>query len=176
MGSGALFSIALGKKDEALLRSAVGHAFGLILAVTVVLNVLVYAFLDAILRFLQIPQELYGQMREYLVIIFTGLLATFLYNFFACLLRAAGNSVAPLCFLGLSAGLNIALDLLFVLRFGSFVVLPGINPAMLDKLQSQTQGGLMSLLDMFSGGAFSNASIFALGIMPYISTLMIQFA
>lgn len=117
MGSGALFSIALGKKDEALLRSAVGHAFGLILAVTVVLNVLVYAFLDAILRFLQIPQELYGQMREYLVIIFAGLLATFLYNFFACLLRAAGNSVAPLCFLGLSAGLNIALDLLFVLRF-----------------------------------------------------------
>ena len=118
MGSGALFSIALGKKDEARLRSAVGHAFGLILAVTVVLNVLVYAFLDAILRFLQIPQELYGQMREYLVIIFAGLLATFLYNFFACLLRAAGNSVAPLCFLGLSAGLNIALDLLFVLRFG----------------------------------------------------------
>ncbi len=118
MGSGALFSIALGKKDDALLRSAVGHAFGLILAVTVVLNVLVYAFLDAILRFLQIPQELYGQMREYLVIIFAGLLATFLYNFFACLLRAAGNSVAPLCFLGLSAGLNIALDLLFVLRFG----------------------------------------------------------
>lgn len=92
MGSGALFSIALGKKDEALLRSAVGHAFGLILAVTVVLNVLVYAFLDAILRFLQIPQELYGQMRGYLVIIFAGLLATFLYNFFACLLRAAGNS------------------------------------------------------------------------------------
>ena len=72
MGSGALFSIALGKKDDALLRSAVGHAFGLILAVTVVLNVLVYAFLDAILRFLQIPQELYGQMREYLVIIFRG--------------------------------------------------------------------------------------------------------
>lgn len=81
---------------------------------TVVLNVLVYAFLDAILRFLQIPQELYGQMREYLVIIFAGLLATFLYNFFACLLRAAGNSVAPPA--GLSAGLNIALDLLFVLR------------------------------------------------------------
>ena len=117
MGSGALFSIALGKKDDALLRSAVGHAFGLILAVTVVLNVLVYAFLDAILRFLQIPQELYGQMRGYLVIIFAGLLATFLYNFFACLLRAVGNSVAPLWFLGISALLNIGLDLLFVLVF-----------------------------------------------------------
>ena len=58
--------------------------------------------------------------------------------------------------------------------FGSFVVLPGINPAMLDKLQSQTQGGLMSLLDMFSGGAFSNASIFALGIMPYISASIVM--
>ena len=66
---------------------------------------------------------------------------------------------------------RILITLLFaaIYRFGSFVVLPGINPAMLDKLQSQTQGGLMSLLDMFSGGAFSNASIFALGIMPYIS-------
>ena len=56
-----------------------------------------------------------------------------------------------------------------IYRFGSFVVLPGIDPAKLDQLQSQTKGGLMSLLDMFSGGAFSNASIFALGIMPYIS-------
>jgi len=61
-----------------------------------------------------------------------------------------------------------------IYRFGSFVVLPGINPSMLDKLQSQTAGGLMSLLDMFSGGAFSNASIFALGIMPYISASIVM--
>lgn len=71
---------------------------------------------------------------------------------------------------------RILITLLFVTiyRFGSFVVLPGINPTMLDKLQSQTQGGLMSLLDMFSGGAFSNASIFALGIMPYISASIVM--
>jgi preprotein translocase subunit SecY len=71
---------------------------------------------------------------------------------------------------------RIGITLLFVAiyRFGSFVVLPGINPAMLDKLQSQTAGGLMSLLDMFSGGAFSNASIFALGIMPYISASIVM--
>lgn len=71
---------------------------------------------------------------------------------------------------------RILITLLFtaIYRFGSFVVLPGINPAMLDKLQSQTQGGLMSLLDMFSGGAFSNASIFALGIMPYISASIVM--
>ena len=61
-----------------------------------------------------------------------------------------------------------------IYRFGSFVVLPGINPAQLESLQSQTAGGLMSLLDMFSGGAFSNASIFALGIMPYISASIVM--
>lgn len=71
---------------------------------------------------------------------------------------------------------RILITILFVAiyRFGSFVVLPGINPAMLEKLQSQTSGGLMSLLDMFSGGAFSNASIFALGIMPYISASIVM--
>ena len=61
-----------------------------------------------------------------------------------------------------------------IYRFGSFVVLPGINPGQLEKLQSQTSGGLMSLLDMFSGGAFSIASIFALGIMPYISASIVM--
>lgn len=70
---------------------------------------------------------------------------------------------------------RLLITVLFVAiyRFGSFIVLPGINPAMLEQLHSQTSGGLMSLLDMFSGGAFSNASIFALGIMPYISASII---
>ena len=65
--------------------------------------------------------------------------------------------------------------ILFVLiyRFGSFVVLPGIDPTALSALHAQTEGGLMALLDMFSGGAFSNASIFALGIMPYISASIV---
>ncbi len=65
--------------------------------------------------------------------------------------------------------------LLFVLiyRFGSFVLLPGVDPDALGALSAQTSGGLLALLDMFSGGAFSNASIFALGIMPYISASII---
>ena len=67
--------------------------------------------------FLRVPDEVYALMREYLWIIFIGLAAVFLYNFFACLLRALGNSVTPLVFLAVSALLNIALDLLFVLRF-----------------------------------------------------------
>ena len=58
-------------------------------------------------------------------------------------------------------------------RFGSFIVLPGIDPNALAKLHEQTNTGLMSLLNMFSGGAFSNASIFALGIMPYISASIV---
>lgn len=70
---------------------------------------------------------------------------------------------------------RLLVTLLFVLiyRFGSFVVLPGIDPSALTALRAQTAGGLMALLDMFSGGAFSNASIFALGIMPYISASIV---
>ena len=70
---------------------------------------------------------------------------------------------------------KLGMTILFILiyRFGSFIVLPGINPEALTALQQQTSSGLMSLLDMFSGGAFSNASIFALGIMPYISASIV---
>ncbi len=70
---------------------------------------------------------------------------------------------------------KILTTILFILiyRFGSFIVLPGIDPSTLTALKGQTSGGLLSLLDMFSGGAFSNASIFALGIMPYISASIV---
>ena len=70
---------------------------------------------------------------------------------------------------------RILITILFVAiyRFSSYVVLPGINPAMLAKLHEQTSEGLLALLNMFSGGAFSNASIFALGIMPYISASIV---
>ena len=63
--------------------------------------------------------------------------------------------------------------LLLVYRLGSFIVLPGIDPTQLAALEEQASSGLLSLLDMFSGGAFGNASIFALGIMPYISASIV---
>ena len=71
---------------------------------------------------------------------------------------------------------RIGITLLFVAvyRFGSYVVLPGIDAEALQGLKNQTEGGLMSLLDMFSGGAFSKASIFARGIMPYISASIVM--
>ena len=67
----------------------------------------------------------------------------------------------------------ITIGFVAIYRFGSYVVLPGINPAMLTQLHQQTDEGLLALLNMFSGGAFSNASIFALGIMPYISASIV---
>jgi preprotein translocase subunit SecY len=73
----------------------------------------------------------------------------------------------------LRARILYTLGLLLVYRLGSVVVLPGINPAMLENLSKQTSGGVLGLLDMFSGGAFSNASVFGLGIMPYISASII---
>ena len=115
LGAGALFAIYLGKGDREQLRRAVFQGFCLIGAVTVVITALVFLFADGILRFLQIPDELYDSMRVYLLIIFIGLPATFLYNFFANLLRSVGNSVTPLWFLGISALLNVFLDLYFVL-------------------------------------------------------------
>jgi len=71
--------------------------------------------------------------------------------------------------------MKLGVTLLFILvyRFGTYIVLPGINPEALAALKSQTNTGLLALLDMFSGGAFSNASIFALGIMPYISASIV---
>ncbi len=117
MGAGALFSIYLGKKEMENLRAAVYHAFLLIMAVTVLLNALVYLFLDPILSFLRVPSEVWDPMKDYLLIIFAGLIATSLYNFFACMLRALGNSAVPLYFLAVSAIINIVLDLLFIIGF-----------------------------------------------------------
>jgi preprotein translocase subunit SecY len=64
--------------------------------------------------------------------------------------------------------------ILLIYRFGAYVVLPGVDPGMLTNLQSQSNQGLLGLLNMFSGGAFANASIFALGIMPYISASIVM--
>jgi len=69
--------------------------------------------------------------------------------------------------------LGLTLLMVIIYRLGSYVVLPGLDPAQLGALKSQTKDGLLGLLDMFSGGAFSNASVFALGIMPYISASIV---
>ena len=120
MGSGALFSIRFGQRDETALKESVRASFVLILGVTLLLNGLAFACLGLIKSFLQVPDDVWGDMRAYIAIVFAGIFATFLYNYFASYLRAVGNSVVPLVFLAVSAVLNIALDLWFVigLNFG----------------------------------------------------------
>ena len=115
MGSGAVFSIRFGQKDEAGLKEGICASFVLIAALTFLLNLFSFLCINGILAFLRVPDSVWALMKEYLLVIFAGIFATFLYNYFACLLRAVGNSVIPLIFLAVSALLNIALDLWFVL-------------------------------------------------------------
>ncbi len=117
MGSGTVFSINFGKNDAGHLKKSIYTSFLLILACTVILNLAAFLLIDPIMYFLRIPTEVYTLTRSYLWIIFWGIGATFFYNFYASLLRSIGNSVTPLVFLGISASLNICLDLLFVLAF-----------------------------------------------------------
>ena len=118
MGSGALFSIRFGQRDEAGLEDSVRASFALIAAAAIFLNILAFACLDFIRVFLRAPDAVWGMMRAYLAVIFSGIMATFLYNYVASFLRAVGNSVTPLIFLAVSAGFNIILDLWFVLGLG----------------------------------------------------------
>lgn len=114
MGSGTIFSLRFGQKDEKGLKEDILASFALLLIVTILLNILVYAGMDLIIWLLRTPQELVSLMKDYLAVIFSGLFGIFLYNYFASLLRSLGNSFVPLVFLAISALLNISLDLWFV--------------------------------------------------------------
>ena len=118
MGSGALFSIRFGERNEEKLKSSIFVSFFLILIVTVVINIFSFVFIDKIINFMRIPESIFKITKDYLWIIFFGIGFTFLYNFFASLLRALGNSIVPLIFLAISATTNIVLDLWFVIGLG----------------------------------------------------------
>ena len=115
MGSGAVFSLRFGERNFPRLRASVRLSFWMIAAFTVVLNAVMFAGLEWFLVFMQTPEQVLPLMRDYLWVIFWGLVPVFLYNYFASLLRAVGDSRTPLLFLGISAVLNIGLDLFFVL-------------------------------------------------------------
>lgn len=122
MGSGAFFSICFGKKDEKSMKEGFVASFLLIGFITVILNVAVFLLRDEIKTLLSVPDEVWDEMRSYLSVIFLGIAATFLYNYFASLLRAVGNSAVPLVFLAISAVLNIALDFYCILVLEKGVV------------------------------------------------------
>lgn len=137
MGSGAAFSFYFGKGDKQRLKDSMCIAFIWIGAVAVVLTILAVSFMEQIFWLLKIPQELFSMMKEYTGIVFWGICFVFLYNYFAYLLRAVGNSVVPLYFLGGTAVLNVVLDGLFVLAFGW-----GIGGAAAATVLSQAVSGL----------------------------------
>lgn len=115
MGSSALFSIRFGQRDENGLKEDMCASFFFIAAVTIFLNTIVYVSLNKLCAFLRVPDEVWPDMREYLFVIFMGIPAVFLYNYFASYLRAIGNSVIPLIFLAVPSIFNIVLDLWFVI-------------------------------------------------------------
>lgn len=117
MGSGAVVSFYYGKKEDGQMKKSMAASFLMIAAVTVALNALVFITIHPILHLLQVPESIYELMYEYVFVIFFGIVHVFLYNYFAYLLRALGNSVTPLGFLGAAAVLNIILDVLFVMGF-----------------------------------------------------------
>ena len=115
MGSSALFSIRFGQRDENGLKEDICASFFFIAAVTIFLSIIVYVSLNKLCAFLRVPDEVWPDMREYLFVIFMGIPAVFLYNYFASYLRAIGNSVIPLIFLAVPSIFNIVLDLWFVI-------------------------------------------------------------
>lgn len=115
MGSGAIFSMQFGAKDYHALKQSIFSSFILIGGITLLLNAMVLAGIHPIIRLLQTPDEIKGLMFDYLFVIFLGISGTFLYNYYAYLLRAVGNSLVPLAFLALSVVMNIGLDLFFIL-------------------------------------------------------------
>ena len=114
MGSGAFFSADYGAGEESRLREDVCLSFWFILAVSGAIYLAIYPGMQLILKLLQTPPELMGLTRDYVSVVFVGIGFVFLYNFFSYLLRAMGNSVVPLSFLAVSAGMNIVLDIWFV--------------------------------------------------------------
>ena len=115
MGSGALFSKSFGAGKQADMRQEVKLSFVFIGIITAIIYIIVFPGTDLILHLLAVPADVYALMRSYVRIIFAGIVFIFLFNFFAYLLRAVGNSLVPLIFLAISSVTNIVLDLYFVI-------------------------------------------------------------
>ena len=141
MGSGAAVSMDYGSGRADEMRRSIFLSFVLISAISLLFNVLVYVFIDPILALLRVPTDVVPLIKTYLLIIFAGIAATFLYNYCASVLRAIGNAVVPLLFLAVSAVLNVALDLCFVI-----VLRLGVGGAAFATVLAQFVSGIGILL------------------------------
>lgn len=132
MGNSTHISILYGSNKKSEIRQSIFMSFFIILGISIVINILVYLSMDFIMIVLNIPSEIKNLLKDYLNIIYIGIFATFIYNYFANILRSIGNSLVPLIFLAASAILNVALDLFCVL-----VLHLGIKGAALATVFSQ---------------------------------------
>lgn len=144
MGSGALFSMLYGAGQEGMMKKSMWVSFWMIALVSVIICVIVFSGTDILLKLLQVPAEIYLMMRSYVKIVFIGLGFTFLYNYFAFVMRAVGNSVTPLIFLFISTVVNISLDLWFVIKLGL-----GVNGAAEATVIAQGIAGIGIMIYMF---------------------------
>lgn len=117
MGASVVFSQYFGAKDNVKLKSSIFTAFIFIGVITIIINVFSIIFADNILNFMNTPEVLFKDVKQYIVIIFYGIGFTFIYNYFCCLLRSMGNSFIPLVFLIVAAIINIVLDIVFITVF-----------------------------------------------------------
>ena len=118
MGSGIVFSRCFGRHDKEALKKSICASFVLVAATAVVLTAAALINVDPIIRWMNIPEEITEMIRKYLILVFWGIPAVAVYNYFGAYLKAVGNSVVPLLFLGISTVLNIGLDILFVAYLG----------------------------------------------------------
>lgn len=118
MGSGSVFAIYYGQGNEKKLKNSIYVSFVLIAIITIIINILVFLFIDEIMYLLRVPEVIYDLMKVYLSVIFIGIGFTFIYNYLSSLLRSLGDSLSPLFFLGLAVVINIVLDVWFISSLG----------------------------------------------------------
>lgn len=141
MGAGSLCAIYFGRQDEEGMQKRMAAAFWFIGGAAIVLWILSLACLHGILWIMRVPTEIYEMMYSYVKIILYGILFVFLYNYFACMLRAVGNSVVPLIFLGIGTVGNIVLDYLLVMVFQT-----GVAGAAIATVTAQAFSGIGIML------------------------------
>ena len=144
MGSGAVFSFYYGQKDKRSMKGSIQISFLFIGIISLFVTGISIYFTDEILQLLQIPPEVMEGIREYISIIFYGIFFVFLYNYYAYLLRAVGNSVVPLSFLAAAAVLNIILDILFIVVFRW-----GVGGAAIATVAAQVVSGIGIMIYTF---------------------------
>ena len=122
LGSSTFISMAFGNKDNRTIRNGIVISSEITCGLTIILIIISYTFLDKIIKVLNVPDNTFADMRTYLFYVFIGFFATYIYNYCSNLLRAVGNSLTPLIFLGVSVVLNIILDLYFVIGLGMGII------------------------------------------------------